>query len=89
MRDLVAQPRFQLKKKIEHVLQQHFPEIFVPKYSMVTFHRVPYSLALSRGKIQDDILNQLCSSITSPDDVDFKGAEALIQSRLTPLFAKT
>ncbi len=61
MRDLVATPKFQLKKKIEQRLQAEFPDIFIPKYSMVTFHRLPYSIALQRGKIQDRILEELSS----------------------------
>jgi kynurenine 3-monooxygenase len=86
MRDLVAQPTFQLKKKVEQVLQQRFPNTFIPKYSMVTFHRVPYSVALARGRVQDDILDELCTSISSPEKVDVKRAETLIQTKLTPLY---
>jgi kynurenine 3-monooxygenase len=86
MRDLVAQPKFQLKKKVEQVLQQRFPGRFIPKYSMVTFHRVPYSVALFRGRVQDGILDELCTSINSPEEVDVKRAETLIQTKLTPLY---
>jgi kynurenine 3-monooxygenase len=86
MRDLVAEPKFQLKKKIEQVLQQRFPDTFIPKYSMVTFHRVPYSVALARGRVQDGILDELCTSINSPEEADVKRAETLIQTKLTPLY---
>ena len=86
MRDLVAQPKFQLKKKVEQVLQQRFPDTFIPKYSMVTFHRVPYSVALARGRVQDGILDELCTSINSPEDLDVKRAETLIQTKLIPLY---
>jgi kynurenine 3-monooxygenase len=41
MRDRVADPRFLFKKKAELALEAKFPGVFVPKYSMVTFHRVP------------------------------------------------
>ena len=87
MRDLIARPEFQLKKKIEQALQQRFPDFFIPKYSMVTFHRVPYSVALSRGKLQDGILEELCSAIASPEETDWKRAEELIRMKLTPLYA--
>ncbi|MBM2841598.1 MAG: monooxygenase, FAD-binding protein [Bacteroidetes bacterium] len=87
MRDLVAQPKFQLKKKVEQVLLQRFPQSFIPKYSMVTFHRVPYSIAMTRGRTQDRILDELCSAIANPDELDWKKAEELIQTRLTPLYA--
>jgi kynurenine 3-monooxygenase len=85
MRDLVAQPLFQLKKKVEHILEDHFPDRFIPKYSMVTFHRVPYSTALLRGRIQDGILHELCSTIKSPQHLDLKKAREIILDRLTPL----
>ena len=56
MRDRVADPRFLFRKKAELALEAKYPRHFVPKYAMVTFHRVPYSVALSRGKIQDRLL---------------------------------
>ena len=59
MRDLVADKTFQLKKKIESELFKIYPDTFIPKYSMVTFLRIPYSVALKRGKIQEEILSIL------------------------------
>jgi kynurenine 3-monooxygenase len=89
MRDLVAQPAFQVKKKVEQILQKEFPDCFVPKYSMVTFHRVPYATARKRGVIQDQILEEVCSTITSPQEVDLTRAGSLIQNRLSPLYVRT
>ncbi len=85
MRDLVADKGFQLKKKIEAEMSQKFPDRFIPKYSMVTFHRVPYSVALSRGKIQEQILNELSEGITDVNDVDPEKAESLVMRELTRL----
>src|SRR5262249_4672659 len=56
MRDHVAHPKFLLKKKVEHALEERFPGLFIPKYSMVTFHRIPYAVALARGRVQDRML---------------------------------
>ena len=53
MRDRVADPRFLFRKKVEFALEAKYPGLFVPKYAMVTFHRVPYSTALKRGQLQD------------------------------------
>lgn len=78
MRDLVAEPRFQLKKRIESELYKKYPEKFIPKYTMVTFMRMPYAEALSRGKRQDLILNELTEGISTYDEVDWKKAESLI-----------
>jgi len=85
MRDRVADPRFLLKKKVELALQARFPQLFVPKYAMVTFHRVPYSVALARGLVQDRILAELCDSVGRLEDVDWGVAERLVRRDLTPL----
>jgi len=85
MRDRVADPRFLFRKKAELALEAKYPRHFVPKYAMVTFHRVPYSVALSRGKIQDRLLAELCDPITRIEDLDWEKADHLIQRDLTAL----
>jgi kynurenine 3-monooxygenase len=85
MRDRVGDPRFLFRKRVELVLAAKYPHLFVPKYAMVTFHRVPYSLALSRGMIQDRILSELCDPIDRIEDLDWELADRLIQHDLTPL----
>ncbi|NUO82569.1 FAD-dependent monooxygenase, partial [candidate division KSB1 bacterium] len=79
MRDRVADPKFLLKKKVEQALEQRFPEIFVPKYSLVTFRRGPYSEALERGKVQDHILEELCRSIDRVEEANWEEAEHLLK----------
>lgn len=85
MRDRVADPRFLFRKKVELALEAKYPEIFVPKYSMVTFHRIPYATAKRRGEIQERILAQLCEGVTSIEKLDWKRADQLLGSQLTPL----
>jgi kynurenine 3-monooxygenase len=85
MRDRVADPQFLFKKKVELALEAKYPHLFVPKYAMVTFHRVPYAVALSRGKIQDRLLTELCDSITQIEDLDWQKADLLIHRELIPL----
>jgi kynurenine 3-monooxygenase len=85
MRDRVADPRFLLRKKIELALEAKYPQRFVPKYAMVTFHRVPYSTALKRGQVQDAMLSELCGNIQRVEDLDWNRADSLINSALTPL----
>jgi len=87
MRDLVAEPRFQLKKKIEGELYKKFPDIFIPKYTMVTFLRIPYSVALERGKIQEKILHELSEGIKTPEEMNWKNAEELVMKNLKKLRA--
>ena len=85
MRDLVADKRFLLKKKIETELYKKYPETFIPKYSMVTFHRIPYSVALKRGKIQEEILNELSRDIQDVSEMNYERADSLIESKLDKL----
>jgi len=59
MRDLVADPRFLLRKKIENKLSALYPERWTPLYEMVTFSDLRYSEALARGKEQDRIMEQI------------------------------
>jgi kynurenine 3-monooxygenase len=85
MRDKVADAGFLFKKKVELALESKYPRLFIPRYAMVTFHRVPYAVARSRGETQDRILSELCDSISSLDEIDWSKAESLIQRDLTPL----
>jgi len=85
MRDRVGDSRFLFRKRVELALAAKYPHLFVPKYAMVTFHRVPYSLALSRGMIQDRILSELCDPIDRIEDLDWELADRLIQQDLRPL----
>jgi 2-polyprenyl-6-methoxyphenol hydroxylase and related FAD-dependent oxidoreductases len=85
MRDRVGDPRFLFRKKVELALQEKYPDRFVPKYSMVTFLRVPYATALKRGQVQDRMLTELCEQIDRVEDVDWKKAERLVDSELSPL----
>ncbi len=85
MTDRVADPRFLLRKKIELALESKYPQVFVPKYSMVTFHRIPYAIALRRGRVQDALLAELCEEIERVEDLDWSKADRLIRTELTPL----
>jgi kynurenine 3-monooxygenase len=85
MRDRVADPRFLFRKKVELALEARHPRQFVPKYAMVTFHRIPYSVALARGAIQDRILSEICDPIGRIEDLDWAKAGRLITTQLTPL----
>ncbi len=85
MRDRVADSRFLFRKKVELALEAKYPQLFVPKYAMVTFHRIPYSVALARGAVQDRMLAELCESIDRVEDIDWDKAGRLIRRDLTPL----
>ena len=70
MRDHVANPLFKEKRKIEMTLEEHFPEAYFSKYSLVTFNEnIGYHEAMTRGRAQDKaILTMLDDGIISPND---------------------
>lgn len=60
MRDLVGDPQFLLRKKIEAKINELYPEKWIPLYSMVTFSpKIRYSEALAIGKKQDKIMAEV------------------------------
>ncbi|NVJ50990.1 MAG: FAD-dependent monooxygenase [Gammaproteobacteria bacterium] len=85
MRDSVNDPIFVLKKQLSFELEKRFPERFIPRYSMVMFHRLPYSEAQQRGKIQSDILEQLIAGKKDLHSIDYALAAQLIEQKL-PVF---
>lgn len=58
MRDLVADPKFILRKKILAWLQERHPG-FLPLYSMVTFSHLPYHQAWEAGLAQDTLFEEI------------------------------
>jgi kynurenine 3-monooxygenase len=85
MRDRVADSQFLFTKKLELALEARYPKLFVPKYAMVTFHRIPYSVALARGEVQERILSEVSKGIDRVEDLDWNRTEQLIRRDLTPL----
>lgn len=85
MRSTVNDPKFHLKKAIAFELEQRLPEYFIPRYSMVMFHLIPYAQAFARGKIQFKILDEIAADISSLEQVDFVRAERLVKQKLPRL----
>jgi kynurenine 3-monooxygenase len=85
MRDKVDDPAFLLQRELERLLARRHPERFVPRYSMVTFLRVPYALARARGELQRQLLAEACAGASRLEDIDLTRADALVLARLRPL----
>ncbi|MCK5402330.1 MAG: FAD-dependent monooxygenase, partial [Flavobacteriaceae bacterium] len=79
MRDHVANPIFQKKRKLEMDFEQHFPNEYSSKYSLVTFNEnIGYNEAMIRGRAQDKaILNMIAD-----DDIDLNNDLKEILSRV-------
>ena len=85
MRDLVDDPDFLLQRELEQALQGRHPGRFVPHYAMVTFMRMPYSLALERSEVQRGILVEATRGLDSLDGVDWEAVDAQVVRLLAPL----
>lgn len=82
MRSTVRDPRYQLKKALAFRLEDRHPDRFIPRYSMVMFHRIPYAEARRRGVIAEQILASLTVGIDDLEEVDFGEADRLVTERL-------
>lgn len=85
MRDQVDDTDFLRQRQLERLLADRHPGRFVPRYSMVTFLRVPYAEAYERGKIQRQILIECTAGIEDVSQVDLARADELVLARLRPL----
>ena len=82
MRDAVRDPKFHLQKKLGFLLEERHPGVFVPRYSMVMFHHLPYSEARRRGAIQQGILDELTRDTDRLERINLERADTLIAQRL-------
>jgi len=85
MRSSVRDARFQLQQELAWRLEERYPDRFIPRYSMVMFHRIPYAEAKRRGAIQDEILDALTASVHNLDHVDLVYADRLIEEKLADM----
>ncbi|MCX7545412.1 FAD-dependent oxidoreductase [Marinicella gelatinilytica] len=89
MRASVNDPQFHFKKQVAFALEQRWPHYFIPRYSMVMFHRIPYAEAYARGRVQARLLDRLCHDIDTVDALDFERVERLIKGSLSPILNET
>jgi kynurenine 3-monooxygenase len=82
MRDAVRDPKFQLQKRLGFLLEERNPGMFVPRYSMVMFHHLPYTEARLRGAIQQRILDALTVDVKDLEEVDLARGDALVRAEL-------
>ena len=87
MRDRVGDDEFLLQRALERELAERHPRRFVPRYSMVTFMRIPYATALERGEVQRGLLAELTRGHASLDSVDRIEADRRVEELLPPLGA--
>ena len=69
MRDSVNDPIFKKRREIEFELEKKFSNRFIPRYSMVSFHDLPYSKVYMRGETQLKLIDGYLSKRLSRDQL--------------------
>ena len=78
MRESVRHRDFLLRKALERELEIRHPDRFVARYSLVMFHRIPYTEAWERGRAQGAILDELLRDKSELAEVDLAEAARLV-----------
>lgn len=82
MRERVDDADFLLQRALEQQLQQRHPGRFVPHYTMVTFMRIPYAMALERSQVQRQLLIQATCGHQSLDTIDWTALDQRVLAQL-------
>lgn len=77
IRDLVVDPQFLLRKKIEGRLQAKHPDQWMPLYSQVKFSNIGYLDAWNEGLRQDRIMEQVLAMPGIEEQWDSEGVERM------------
>jgi kynurenine 3-monooxygenase len=85
MRDLVADPAFILRKKIEGRLQAKHPDQWLPLYSQVKFSDIAYTDALREGRRHDRIMEQ----VLALPDIEAKWESEAVERKALDLLAQS
>ena len=83
MRADVRDPKYLLKKSIAFALEKKYPSRFVPRYSLVMFHHIPYAKAKSVGIKQDRFLSDLVKDIQTIEELDWQKVDEVMTQEFT------
>lgn len=85
MSETVGRDDFIFRKRVEHIIENKFPEKYRSRYARVVYTLMPYHEAKRIGEIQKNMLDELCQGLKTPEDVDLAKAERLIKTNLESL----
>ncbi|MGH8109092.1 MAG: FAD-dependent oxidoreductase [Arenimonas sp.] len=85
MRDRVDDPDFLLQRQLERLLAERHPGVFIPRYAMVSFSRVPYRVAYERGLLQRQLLIRATEGKQSLAEIDV----TKFDEKIADLFAQS
>jgi len=70
MRDHVNDTEYKKRRNVELKLERMFPGQFIPRYSMVSFHQIPYAEVYQRGEKQFKIIGDILKADPSGQSID-------------------
>ena len=72
MRDHVNDPSYIKRRELELKMEHIFPDKFIPRYSMVSFHRIPYAEVYKRGEKQFEALDTILNVFDDLSEINEK-----------------
>jgi kynurenine 3-monooxygenase len=85
MRDRVDDDDYLLQRALERALAERHPGRYVPRYSMVSFMRVPYAVAFERGQAQRALLAELTAGHHGLETLDWAHVDRRVLETLSVL----
>ena len=78
MRDHVNDPEYKKRRNVELKLERMFPGQFIPRYSMVSFHKIPYAEVYQQGEKQFKIISDVLMADPSGLSIDKAMVEKML-----------
>ena len=78
MRDHVNDTEYKKRRNVELKLERMFPGQFIPRYSMVSFHQIPYAEVYQRGEKQFKIIGDVLKADPSGQSIDKAMVEKML-----------
>ena len=70
MRDHVNDPYYKKRRELELKMEHMYPDKFIPRYSMVSFHRIPYAEVYKRGEKQFEALDKILNDFDDLSEIN-------------------
>ncbi|WP_131781819.1 FAD-dependent oxidoreductase [Legionella gresilensis] len=75
----ICDEKFNLKKQLEHILMNRYPNRYVSKHALVMFTNTPYAEALAIGQIQNEFLNQISAALNILEELNWQRVDLLME----------
>jgi kynurenine 3-monooxygenase len=75
IQDYIADDAFLVRKHVEQELMRGYPELYTSMHVLVMFTTVPYVFAKACGALQGKLLDAICGSATSLEQIHWPAVE--------------